>query len=824
MIPGEIASPFQQGEEYAFLAGAGISMDPPSNLPSAREIVRAIVETWGPEEERENLLGIENLRYEAIMETVQRLVDKNLVFLDYFERVTEPNDIHLFLAEAVAKCHPVITTNFDYLIEFALKRTRGADWDKLDFLLSKEDYAAYTRQLDSGVTRDGRPRYCKVHGSRKNMFTGLETPETLVTTLASLGRDRQGDTFAIEPFKKPAFIDMVKGRTLVVLGYSGSDDFDIGPLLGELTSLKKLVWVEHAPDASEPDITRVEPGKDRAGAGKPITLLAAIAAKASTPVYLVKVSTAAFTRSFLFPAVIGKMPQPSKQTHGEVRDRASNLRLFEQHVKDFYKGFPRIGQYAIATDVYRAAARYDDVIRVTAAGIRACSQARRDGSFPERESLDFESYFLTIKGIACRVRGELEEAMNCYSAALDIARRVGSKSSQANLQNNISMVMLSRGDLPGAKRVLEELLAMATGSRIDDLVGNVANNLGKLSEEQGKHDDAIKYYNIALDACSRTGDLALKAVITNNMGLVHEDRGNKNEAMQAYKDALRINEQLGDKRAVGKRLNNIGSILSNSGNPAASLEYFERALSIDKEGRDAVGECITINNMGVAMFSLKRYHEALTLFTRSIELAERLNETKLVLARKANIAAIYLTQGKIDLAIDTYKETLAANRKIGNVKGMASDLSNLVFLLTKAKRYGELLPLALEAATMYKDMGNRASQSNMLGYAGEALGATRKLADAERVFNDAMKIKHEIKDWAGLVELLPKFAVIYIFAGDLGSAIAACEEALDIATHLGLTDKVTDLNASLKALRARMDAQVHQGRASTDVEKTPPKF
>ncbi|MFX1277560.1 MAG: hypothetical protein ACFFAT_21285, partial [Promethearchaeota archaeon] len=107
-------------EKITFLIGAGCSMEAPSNLPSAREFVKELVKTCAPSEEIETILNLESLRYEAIVEIVEKIIDKNLAFLDFLELKTEPNIIHYFLANNILIENHVITTNFDYLIERAL--------------------------------------------------------------------------------------------------------------------------------------------------------------------------------------------------------------------------------------------------------------------------------------------------------------------------------------------------------------------------------------------------------------------------------------------------------------------------------------------------------------------------------------------------------------------------------------------------------------------------------------------------------------------------------------------------------------------------------
>ena len=69
---------FPKEELYTFLAGAGISMDPPSNVPSARMFVKKLFQYYAPEDEIETLLNLESLRYEFLVEKVQNFFDERV--------------------------------------------------------------------------------------------------------------------------------------------------------------------------------------------------------------------------------------------------------------------------------------------------------------------------------------------------------------------------------------------------------------------------------------------------------------------------------------------------------------------------------------------------------------------------------------------------------------------------------------------------------------------------------------------------------------------------------------------------------------------------
>ena len=93
----EIEKLFPEDESYTFLVGAGISMNSPTNLPSAISFVEQLVNLCAPEEEIDTILKLDNLRFEMIVEQVQEYFDSDLKFMDYFDVVSLPNSIHLFL-------------------------------------------------------------------------------------------------------------------------------------------------------------------------------------------------------------------------------------------------------------------------------------------------------------------------------------------------------------------------------------------------------------------------------------------------------------------------------------------------------------------------------------------------------------------------------------------------------------------------------------------------------------------------------------------------------------------------------------------------------
>ena len=80
-LEGKIEDLFEKNEKYTLLVGAGISMNPPSCIPSARAFVHSLLEIYAPEEDVEALSNLTDLRYEIVCDKIQEFFDKNYSFI-----------------------------------------------------------------------------------------------------------------------------------------------------------------------------------------------------------------------------------------------------------------------------------------------------------------------------------------------------------------------------------------------------------------------------------------------------------------------------------------------------------------------------------------------------------------------------------------------------------------------------------------------------------------------------------------------------------------------------------------------------------------------
>ena len=186
---------FDKVKPYTFLVGAGISLDPPSSLPSASEIVRNVLKEIlkdVPDRLVKNLLSNKSVRYEMIIEELIKF-DPDLKFLDYLELVTQPNLLHYFIAHCLLHEYYAATTNFDYLIEHAMYNLLPKEKYEMVVTIADKNYYETFYDAYDGKQKDAYP-LLKLHGAKKLFYRNLDRiecidiRESLNTTMSSFNR------------------------------------------------------------------------------------------------------------------------------------------------------------------------------------------------------------------------------------------------------------------------------------------------------------------------------------------------------------------------------------------------------------------------------------------------------------------------------------------------------------------------------------------------------------------------------------------------------------------------------------------------------------
>lgn len=556
---------FKKVKKMCFLVGAGCSVDVPSCLPTGYDMIEEIIKYTCPDSEISTILGLNELRFEALIEILRDVLDNKLKIIDYYEQSDNPNQQHFFLANMIKKGHLVITTNFDFLIEYALLQS-NVPKEQIVPVITRNDFERFSNHNE--LYKQKKKVLYKIHGSTKNIITEESTKNSLIATIQAFGSNKEGlNVFQIEPFKRALFDHISKGYSLVIIGYSGSDDFDIIPTLKAIKNLENIIWIYHVPnDGGKEYVEEININTSRKYESVNNILLELKNKNPLTNIYRIDVNT-----SRLVNKLLDEKPKiKKKNTLKSIKDWMKiNIKLPDQ-----------IKKYNMACMIYFMLNRYDDVER--------CSEEIRRRAVKTGDKF-WIANALEIIGKINYIRGNYEKAQKMYEIANNIYKGLGD-SRGIMVKQNIAQIHIIKKNYDEALIMLFESLQFAR-----DL------------------NDNLRY-----------------ASILNEIGQIYDKQGNKDIALDKYKQCLKIIDQFGYLSIKPICLNNIGMIYKNQGNNEKALTYLIQSLRISEELRNLSEQTISLNNLGLIYIAQKNYEEALKYFTKYLKIAEKLGDIRKV--------------------------------------------------------------------------------------------------------------------------------------------------------------------------------------------------
>jgi tetratricopeptide (TPR) repeat protein len=753
--------------KLTFLAGAGCSIDPPSCLLAGRAMMDAIIDYTCADLEIEGIKKLKKLRFEALVEIVRDQLDKELKIIDYYGLCDKPNIQHLFLADMIKRGSFVITTNFDFLIEYALQQL-GVPDDNIVPVITREDFEEF--QDPYKQLKKGKKTVYKIHGSTKNIITKKSTRDSLIATIKAFGSNKEGENvFQLESFKQPAFAKITENRSLVIMGYSGSDDFDIVPTLQVLKNLNNIIWINYVHDDEGKELIYkittdvIDEPKELDKVDQILVEIKRMNNK--VPVYKVNANTHRIVNEILD----AKPKLSSEKFSVNALDwLGKNITLPSEMRK-----------YFISYKIYWDLDIYDKAMTCSENNLRIAE---------ELGDLASKATAFNNIGMIYREQGNYPEALKRYEEALQIDEQLGDLSGKATVLNNIASIHYAQGNYPEALKLYEE------ASQIDEQLGNLIskagclNNIASIHYAQGNYPEALKRYEEALQIVEQLGDLASKATAFNNIGMIYGEQGNYPEALKRYEEALQIDGQLGDLSGKATVLNNIASIHYAQGNYPEALKRYEEALQIAEQLGDLASKTTALNNIGMIYDAQGNYPEALKRYEKALQIAEQLGNLSGKATVLSNMASIHYAQGNYSEALKRYGEALQIAEQLGNLSGKAIDLNNIGMIYKAQGNYPEALKRYGEALQIAEQLGNLSGKATVLNNIGTIYKAQGNYPEALKRYEEALQIDEQLGNLSGKAIDLNNIGESYKAQGNYPEALRRYEEALQILNVLGLSE------------------------------------
>jgi tetratricopeptide (TPR) repeat protein len=223
------------------------------------------------------------------------------------------------------------------------------------------------------------------------------------------------------------------------------------------------------------------------------------------------------------------------------------------------------------------------------------------------------------------------------------------------------------GELEGANAAWARTLELAT--RDDDLLmmAQATNNLGAIANLQGRHEDALWQYRLALPMLQRLGQARLLAEGYHNMAITFRDVGELTEADEHERRAIDYAQDAAAPRVAAMGRTGRAEIALRRGD-AAFAETTAR-LAIEELGTlgDPLNEADAHRVVGTACAAQHRNEDALAAFERALTIAREhghaLNEAETLRDR----VDVLLRMGARERALLDAEAAIVLFEKLGAV-------------------------------------------------------------------------------------------------------------------------------------------------------------
>jgi putative nucleotidyltransferase with HDIG domain len=299
------------------------------------------------------------------------------------------------------------------------------------------------------------------------------------------------------------------------------------------------------------------------------------------------------------------------------------------------------------------AGKLDDAIREYEAAAGSSGERRQDTA-ARAEALRRHASIL-------RRRQDYEQAATLCRQSYDVAIAMGLTIPAANALNGLGIVHSERGEWADAARVLDQ--ALVVGGHDATLRGHVEQNFGIMANIQGDFETALQRYRQALEAFQAAGDDRGAAVAYHNLGMISADRQrwddayaffesslaladtlsdlqlramvllNRTEvhiARQRYEEAkagaeeaLRLFAQLGVRQGRSEAYKFLGMVYRETGATELAKSRLESAIALASEGGAVLEEAEATRELALLYRRLDCNHEALTLLNTAHRLFQR---------------------------------------------------------------------------------------------------------------------------------------------------------------------------------------------------------
>jgi tetratricopeptide (TPR) repeat protein len=286
-----------------------------------------------------------------------------------------------------------------------------------------------------------------------------------------------------------------------------------------------------------------------------------------------------------------------------------------------------------------------------------------------RDASDPRAWFLLGKNSI--LMGEARKAVDDYLVrALTLHNRLRNEPGQADALNALGVGHHQLGQY--AQAVEKYSAAAEIRRRVGDErgLGTCLKNRARTYQAMGRFADVEPDLVAARAIYEKVGDPSGLADVLNDFGLLHEGRGDYGAARRSYQASLKVRRTLGNDRQLAQSYDNVGYIFFLEGEYDSALVYWQQALDLRRKTGEKGGVVLSTQNMGFLHMAQGRWDEAVKAFVQALDGAREIDFKNAVAVSFGNMGVLHEYAGRHRAALASFAEARAVLRQLDDRRGL----------------------------------------------------------------------------------------------------------------------------------------------------------
>ena len=258
--------------------------------------------------------------------------------------------------------------------------------------------------------------------------------------------------------------------------------------------------------------------------------------------------------------------------------------------------------------------------------------------------------------------------------AAELARRRSDFRDVLRERGELAQYFESHGDAAEAIRQQQAALAAASDSLDRGLEGEAHESIALLYERLKQPDQALAHFETRARLADLSGDAATKQRAAHHLVRTYMAHGARaveaqrlDDAVAFYDKAVNAAKSAGDGEAEAKAYSELGNVTVLRGDMRKALEYQQRFLIVSREANDGHGESLASLAVAKLQDSLGSSNEAVESLKSALEVAERNNDVEALNEACKQLGTTYRNMGENMKAVHYYKQHFKVSRDIGDL-------------------------------------------------------------------------------------------------------------------------------------------------------------